>query len=288
MKCPSLPLGAIVGLFVMFFSVNHVKGTLVVLPSSPGWTAGAPAAGQTVTQTFAGTPNVTISINNNGTAASGAIWSAGYPAINSTKTTGGYTGQNALQLWSTSTASTSAFVRTTVAFASPVNNVSFQLWDVDKSAGQFVDTISSIKALSDTGTVQAASSVTGAVAGYTTITGSGLGIVVNGAAAATNTTNQGTVNVSFTGWITQFSFDWSNSDAGLGAQAIGLGQIDFSVVPEASALWPVLALLAAMVGAQQWRTGTPSPSAPPDSASTLPGCGSSFPICTWECACLRS
>ncbi|MGZ5553926.1 MAG: hypothetical protein ACXWHF_09835, partial [Chthoniobacterales bacterium] len=43
---------------------------------------------------------------------------------------------------------------------------------------------------------------------------------------------------------------WSNSDAGLGQQAIGLGNINFTVVPEANPLWPIVGLLAA-VGARR-------------------------------------
>ncbi len=237
-------------LFLFALSTPKTQATLVVLPAN-GWTAGAPAPGQTVSQTFASvSPNITISINNNGAAAQGATWSGGYPAINSTETTGGFAGQNGLQLFASSTSSTNGFVLTTVSFASAVTNVSFQIWDVDKSGGQFVDTISLIQAVSSTGTTLAASSVTSAVAGYNSITGSGLGIVVTGTAPADNATNQGTIDISFTGPITQFSFEWSNTDPGLGQQAIGLGDINFTVVPEINPAYAAIGLLVTILAAR--------------------------------------
>jgi hypothetical protein len=46
--------------------------TLVVFPDG-GWTAGSPAPGQTLNQNFtSGGQNITVSINNNGSSASGA------------------------------------------------------------------------------------------------------------------------------------------------------------------------------------------------------------------------
>ncbi|PYK29284.1 MAG: hypothetical protein DME57_10870 [Verrucomicrobia bacterium] len=77
-----------------------------------------------------------------------------------------------------------------------------------------------------------ATSVTSAVPGYNTITGTGLSTVILGTANANNASNQGTINITFAGPITQFSFDWSNSDAGLGTQAIGLGSLTYDPVPE--------------------------------------------------------
>jgi hypothetical protein len=246
------PLRYCLAAAIALFCSGQAEATLVVFPNT-GWTAGAPAAGQTTSQTFSGTPGLTVSINNNGSAAQGATWASGYPALNSTQTTGGFTGENGLQLYATSTSATTAYILTTVTFASPVTNVSFQIWDVDKLAGQFVDTITSIQALSDLGAVQAASSVTSAVSGFNSITGSGLGFVVTGTNGAGNTTNQGTIDVSFTGPITQFSFKWSNTDPGLGGQAIGLGQINYSVVPEMNALFPIATLLVAVGGTAMWR-----------------------------------
>ncbi|HSP44675.1 MAG TPA: hypothetical protein VLO30_01655 [Chthoniobacterales bacterium] len=243
----------------------------MVFPNG-SWTAGAPAPGQTVSQVFPTiTPNLTISLNNNGASAQGMTWAPGYATINSTQTTGGFAGQNGLQLYATASSSTTAYILTTITFASPVTNVSFQLWDVDKAAGQFADTISAIQALSSTGTVQAASSVTSAVAGFNTITGSGLGIVVNGTAGASNTTNQGTIDISFAGPITQFSFRWSNSDTGLGAQAIGVGNINFTAVPEPNSLWGLVGLLGIVATHRAFATSQARNQRVKPSAARAPG-----------------
>src|SRR5947209_9906707 len=177
------------------------KATVLVFANN-SWTAGSPAPGQTVSQLFNSTGvDVTVAINNNGASATGATWAANYPTVNSTQTTGGYTGVNGVQLYATATSSTSAYVLTTVSFSSPVTNLTLEIWDVDKSAGQFIDAITAIQGLSDTNSVVAASSVSSAVAGFNTVTGSGLSYVVTGTNGASNTTNQGTVNISFTGPI---------------------------------------------------------------------------------------
>ncbi|SRR5581483_1792446 len=221
-------------LLCLFASTLHAS---VLDWPNGGWTAGTPSPGQTFAQSFTvDTPNdVTVSINNNGASGTGATWLAPYPQIDSTHTTGGFTGVNGLQLVVTSEATTSSFIKVVVSFASPVTNLSFQLWDIDANAGQFADTIQNIQGLTDTSTIVGATSISSAVAGYNTITGSGLSTVVTGTASAANNTNQGTIDVSFVGPITQFSFEWSNTDPGLGQQAIGLGPLAFTVVPEMSA-----------------------------------------------------
>jgi hypothetical protein len=113
---------------------------------------------------------------------------------------------------------------------------------VDAFSGQFADRISNIQAIALGGTTVGPDSVTSAVAGYNTITGTGLSTIVLGTANAANSTNQGTIDISFAGPITQFSFDWSNNDPALGAQAIALGPLTYTVVPEMSAGWAVALL----------------------------------------------
>lgn len=203
-------------------------------PSSPGWTAGAPAAGQTATQSFTSVnPNdITVGINNDGVLPVGATWQTNYPQISANPLTSGLAGTNALQLYLVSQATVLSYVRTTVTFATPVINLSFQLWDVDANAGQFADKISNIQALAQGGGTVGATSVTSATPGFNTITGTGLATIVLGTANAANNTNQGTINITFAGPITQFSFDWSNNDLGLGAQAIALGPLTYDPVPE--------------------------------------------------------
>jgi hypothetical protein len=200
-------------------------------PDTPGWTAGTPGQGQTATQSFTSVnPNdISVSIENDGVNIQGT-----YPQINSTNETGGLTNVNALQLYISSTPTFGNVLKTTVSFASPVTNLSFQIWDVDASAGQFVDKIANLQGLAPNSTIVGPDSVTSAVAGYNTITGTGLSTVVLGTAAASNSTNQGTIDITFLGSITQFSFEWSNNDNGRGAQAIALGPLTYDVVPESN------------------------------------------------------
>jgi hypothetical protein len=219
-------------------------------PSSPGWTAGTPTAGQTKTQSFTSVnPNdITVSINNSGAGPLGMTYQSGYPQINSTNTTGGFSGVNGLQLYVSSSQALSTYTRTTVSFATPVINLSFQIWDVDANSGQFVDKIANIQAVPQGGGLAGADSVTSAVSGYNSITGTGLATVVLGTANANNSTNQGTINIIFNGPITQFSFDWSNNDSGLGQQAVGLGPLTYTPVPETTPPWSAVGAAATVIG----------------------------------------
>ena len=234
---------------LLFAGLAPVGATMIAWPAAPGWTAGAPTPGQTRTQSFtAVNPNdITVSINNNGASGTGATWNAGYPAINSTLLNGGMPGTNGLQLYLTSQSSTSSYIELTISFAYAVSNVSFQLWDID-AGSPYADTISQIQGVAFFGGgIVAADSVTSAVSGYNTITGSGLSTVVTGTATADNNTNEGTIDVSFLGPITEFSFRWSNSDSSLGSQGVGLGPLTFAIVPEPSALWPLVVLAALVI-----------------------------------------
>src|ERR1700694_5699299 len=113
LDCPKLLLGA-AGLLLLL-SPASVRGTVFDWPSS-GWTAGTPAPGGTVTQSFTSvTPNdITVSVNNNGTSNQGGTWQTGYPQISSNPLTGGFSGVNGLQLYVVSQSSTSSYIRTTV------------------------------------------------------------------------------------------------------------------------------------------------------------------------------
>lgn len=231
-------------------------------PSSPGWTAGVPNAGQTVTQSFTdgvSPSDITVSINNSGTNSQGMQWdgsNTGYPQISAAPLTGG-TSLNALQIYMNKSQVTGAYIQTTVSFATAVTNLTIQIWDVDANAGQFVDKISNLQALAQGGGIVGADSVTSEVAGYNTISGSGLSTVVLGIANANNSTNQGTIDITFNGPVTQFSFQYSNNDPGLGAQAIALAEMTYSIVPEHNpSFFTAISCLAAILCERllwQWR-----------------------------------
>src|ERR1700737_1187397 len=175
---------------LLLLSPAPLHATIFNWPSS-GWTAGVPAAGQTLTQNFSrATPNdITVSINNNGASNQGATWQTGYPAIDSTTETGGFNGTNGLQLYVIQQSSTSSYIKMTVAFSSAVSNLSFQIWDVDAGSGQFIDKIFQIQAIAVGGATVGPDSVTSAVPGYNSITGSGINTIVLGTALADNSTN---------------------------------------------------------------------------------------------------
>jgi hypothetical protein len=227
---------------VFLAATPDARATIVTFdwPAAPGWTAGTPTAGQTKTQSFTSVnPNdITVAINNSGAGPQGMNWNAGYPQISANPDTGGLA-VNALELLMASSSAAGTYTQVTVSFATPVTNLSLQLWDVDKVGGQFVDKISNIQALTDLGATIGADSVSSAVAGYNTITGTGLTTVIQGTANADNLTNQGTINIVFNGPITQFSFQWSNADPALGAQGISIGQLIYTPVPEIDPQWSV-------------------------------------------------
>jgi hypothetical protein len=224
--------------------------------SSSAWTAGAPLPGSTATQDLSvDNPNdVTVAINNSGAGAQGVVWNAGsggFPQINATAHTGGLSGVNGLQLLVSSSQVFGSYVTTTVSFAVPVFNVSFQLWGVDAVPGQFADQITNLRAVLSGGGPVGPNLVTSAVSGFNTITGSGLGTVVLGTATADNSTNEGTIIVTFNGGaITQLSFDWANNDPALGADGIGLGSLSYTPTPEVNPSWVATAIGILAVGVE--------------------------------------
>jgi hypothetical protein len=88
-------------------------------PSSPGWTAGSPTAGQTVTQSFTSVNpgDITVSINNSGAGPQAMNLQAGYPQISANPLTNGLSGVDGLQLYVSSSTAVGTFIKTTVSFA---------------------------------------------------------------------------------------------------------------------------------------------------------------------------
>ena len=238
--------------FVVLLLVSRVSGSVVFdWPSSPGWTAGTPTAGQTGMQSFTSVnPNdITVSVNNSGAGPQGMNFQGGYPQISSNPFTGGFSNVNALELLVTSSqALGTTYTKTTVSFATPVINLSFQIWDVDANPGQFIDKVANLQALAQGGGTVGADSVTSVTPGFNAIVGTGLATVVLGIANANNSTNQGSINVAFNGPITQFSFEWSNNDPGLGQQGIGLGPLTYTPVPESDTLMSTATACVTVIG----------------------------------------
>ena len=242
-----------------------------------GWTpaTGTPTAGNTVSQQFdndssaghAGN-DMQVSITNSNPGATWSTATGGNPAtpeILNTTYTGGFTGNAAysLTLQVTAEASTSSYIQITINFlassyANGVKNVSFSIFDVDKSAGQFIDIINNIQATTVSGATIGASTIAPVSGATYSVSGSGTGQVVTGTSANTNSAGQGTVNINFGSTaVNQVSFRWSNSDPGLGRQGIGLYNISYDpvVTPEANQAVLSIGLCLSAIGFRRWLSG---------------------------------
>lgn len=233
------------------------------------WTAGAPGSNSSVSQSFdndathAGN-DLTITLAN-----VSAVWSTtanaptpgyNFPIVNS-YTTGGTTNKDALQLRVNSEGSTTQGITVTISFTYGsaylgVNNLSFTLFDVDASSGQYKDTIKNITATTYTGAIVGPSSVTGSA--DNTVTGSGTNYAVTGNTTSVNTTGNANATINFgSNIVTSITFTWYNTDSGtsLGAQVIGLGNISYTPVPtpEIGSSLAALAVCGIAIGARRMR-----------------------------------
>ena len=218
------------------------------------WTAGAPAVGATATQAYDitgdGINDVTISISNsasNPSSGGGKFqWVGGYPTVDSTSLTGGLSpAQKALQLQVNQ--GNPNGVTVTITFTASVTNASFTLWDIDKTAGSFIDQISNITGLTSGGAVVAPISVTGSSANQ--VTGSGTNFLITGTAANASTSGGGNATITFgTTAVTSISFTWKNTDAGLGGQFIALHDIGFTPLPEVGSSLAAIVLCGGVAG----------------------------------------
>ncbi len=180
-------------------------------PTTPAWTTLSPTPGNTQTVNYSSTgQNISVSIFNSNP---GATWNTGYPNTyaNGTGVVNGGTTNNGLIYYAKSQATTSGFIQTTINFNYPegVDNVSFQIWDVDKSAGQFIDTLTNLQATAVGGGVVYPTTLNNTHTSnpgtnYNQITGSGATLKISGLAAASDTTDQGTINVGFSQALDHF------------------------------------------------------------------------------------
>ena len=246
-------VGALSWVIVAFSPI--AQGTVFDWPTSPGWTAGQPdinGPAQTVDYSSTG-QNISVTIAN-----TGATWNGGYPqvAAGGTGFVNGGTTNNGLIVQPGTQTSTGTFIQLTINFNNPggVNNVSFQLWDidatVDASGNGFIDTITHLQATAVAGGTLLPDTVdnvhtTNPGTSYNFINGSGPTLNITGdplqPVGAANGTDSGTVNITFSQPITQLSFWYSNSATGsLTTQTIGIGPLTYSILPETSPGWAVV------------------------------------------------
>jgi hypothetical protein len=238
------------------------QGTVFDWPTTPAWTAGQPTINgpaQTVDYSSTG-QNISVTIAN-----TGATWNGGYPQVaGGAGFVNGGTPDNGLLVQPGAQTSTATYIQLTINFNNPggVNNVSFQLWDidatVDASGNGFIDTITHLQAAAVGGGTLFPDSIdnnhtSNPGTSYNFITGSGSTLSIIGdpsqPSGAANGTDQGTVNITFLQPITQISFWYSNSAGGsLTTQTIGIGPLTYSILPETSPGWAVvLVCMAALV-----------------------------------------
>jgi hypothetical protein len=236
------------------------RGQVFDWPTSPGWTAGQPTINgpdQTVDYSSTG-QNISVTLSN-----TGATWNTGYPqvAANGTGYVNGGTTNNGLILQPIAQTTTSTYIQLTINFNNPggVNNVSFQIWDVDGQADAsnngYIDAITHLQAIAVGGEILFPDLVDNTHTSnpgtpYNVITGSGATLAITGDPnlPAANGTDEGTVNIGFSQAITQISFWYSNATTGaLTGQTVGISPITYSILPETSPRWALAAVCMAAI-----------------------------------------
>ena len=235
------------------FSNAVCRATTFDWPASPAWGT-SPTTGNTETVNYGYYVNGSLSVSVLNSPGGGVGMNTGYPQVfaGGSGIVNGGTANNALILYNLSATSTSAYTQVTIVFqySGGVNNVSFNLWDVDMLAGQFTDKISSISATAVGGGTVYPTTFTGSA--NNAISGSGATLAATGTGNAVNNTNTGNVNIAFTQTISSLTFRWSNVDAGLGPQAVGISPITFTAVgtafPEVNSSSAALFLCGGVMG----------------------------------------
>lgn len=164
-------------------------------------------------------------------------------------------------------ANTTQQVTVTISFSAlytqGVTNVSFTLFDIDKSVvngSNFQDKITGIYATSTNGVTQLAPTITG-VGSATTLTGTGLNQALTGNSLASDLgsgSGNGNATISFGGQAIQsLTFTYTSGPDITGAptyEHIGVSNLDFTPVPEMNPTTAV-SIVAGLAALVAWRRG---------------------------------
>ena len=224
------------------------------------WTAGSLNNSYDIDPGHAGN-DVTVGIVANGGAAFQPEIPAPNPqtpAVNPSFQGGLATTENSLCI-ALNLTSNSQSVTVTISFSAlytqGVNNVSFQIFDVDfsnASGNTYQDQLSAIRALSIDGTTLIAPTITTSVSNA--LSGSGLSQVVTGTSSTVDTgagSGNGNVMISFgTNAIKSLTFTYGSGTmfADPTYQHIGIYDINFTPIPEVNPAWSaILSCVAASI-----------------------------------------
>jgi len=247
----AFPLILLVGV-VFLCCTPSAQATLFDWNQSYGtWTAGAPAIGTSVSQSYDNDPanpgnDITITIANLNTSSDNFQWNGGHPKVDN-MLTGGVSNSN-LSLNLADDKGNAHGIQVTIQFnyTGGVNNVSFQLFGVDAHTGSYVDQISQITALTTTGATIGATSVTGSIDNQ--VTGSGTSFLVTGTATSANNSANGNATINFgSSYVTSVTFTYTNNVPS-GAQNIALGNISYTPTPEVGSSLAAMGLCGAIIG----------------------------------------
>ena len=182
-----------------------------------------------------------------------------YPQINSALEGGQGAGNLSLNL-SVDLGREDRFITVTITFAGyalGVEGVSFSLFNIDRDGAIYVDQIRSISATAVDGVTLIAPTITN-LGSSVALTGTGLNQVLTGTGPVADTgagSGAGNATISFNSAIRSFTFLLGadgTASRNPPPQAIAIGDITFSPVPEVNPLWTALA--ACLLGAAgAWR-----------------------------------
>jgi hypothetical protein len=250
--------------FALSLFVAKAQATLLDW-STVSWTAGSLSNSYDIDPSHAGN-DVTITVSGNTAQLQTEIVSPfpQTPAITSNFQGGLANPVSTLNLALNLTNQTEAVTFTlnfSALYAQGVNNVSFQLFDVDFAAGggsNYEDQIRNITALSIDGTTMIAPTIT--ISPNNSLSGSGFSQVVSGTTSTTDLgAGSGAANVTIdfgSAAIQSLTFTYGSGTGTVADptyQHIGIYDIDFAVVPEVDTTFLTILFCAAAIALTSWQ-----------------------------------
>lgn len=227
------------------------------------WVGGPPGHNASVSNSYANDASngpgndIKITVSQVNSGAGSDTWGIG-PAVNTNLTPGG---GSSLETETSTQANSTTYIKITISFigySAGVTGVSFTIYDVDLTTGQWIDQISSIQGTTPWSTTIGANPLV-AVGGATySVSGTATPLtqMATGISANTDANAHGNVNIVFGNVpVTEVSFLWSNQDPALGNQHIALSNITYTkaVAPEMNPGLVAVGMCALVVASRKFR-----------------------------------